>query len=336
MQPPAALTRYRRALDDHLHSLVDRPESGDLYRMLRYHLGWEDAQGRPAQSTGKRLRPALCLLACEAAGGEAEGALPFASAVELVHNFSLVHDDVQDGDRLRHGRDTVWAVWGEPQAINAGDALLALAHVSLTEATDQSVAAASRLLNERTLEMVEGQVMDIAFEGQTDVSLDAYLAMISRKTGALFDAALALGAVAAGASPENVAALGRCGRQLGLAFQVRDDMLGIWGDVDRTGKPVAADIHRHKKTLPVVFALERAEADDLERLQRVYGAGEPSAGDVSFVVGLLDSLGAQAYCQDEADRHRTAALAELAGAALNERAAGEMREVADFLLERDF
>ena len=160
--------------------------------------------------------------------------------------------------------------------------------------------------------------------------------MISRKTGALFDASLALGALAAGASAENVAALGRCGRQLGLAFQVRDDMLGIWGDVDRTGKPVAADIRRHKKSLPIVFALERTEGDELERLQRVYGVGEPSAGDVSFVVGLLDSLGAQAYCQDEADRYRTAALSELAAADLDERAAGEMREVADFLLERDF
>lgn len=336
MQPPAALTRYRRALDDHLRSLVDRPEPRDLYSMLRYHLGWEDAEGRPAQSTGKRLRPVLCLLACEAAGGEAERALPFASAVELVHNFSLVHDDVQDGDRLRHGRDTVWAVWGEPQAINAGDALLALARLSLTEVTETSVIAASRLLDERTLEMVEGQVMDIAFEGETDVSLDAYLAMISRKTGALFDASLALGALAAGASAEIVAALGRCGRQLGLAFQVRDDMLGIWGDVDRTGKPVAADIRRHKKTLPIVFSLERTEGDELERLQRVYGAGEPSAGDVSFVVGLLDSLGAQAYCQDEADGYRTAALSELAAADLDESAAGEMREVTDFLLERDF
>ena len=336
MQPPAALTRYRRALDDHLRSLVDRPEPIDLYRMLRYHLGWEDAEGRPAQSTGKRLRPVLCLLACEAAGGKAERALPFASAVELVHNFSLIHDDVQDGDRLRHGRDTVWAVWGEPQAINAGDALLALAHLSLTEVAQDSIAAASRLLDERTLEMVEGQVMDIAFEGRTDVSLDSYLAMISRKTGALFDVALALGAVAAGVPEEKVAALGRCGRQLGLAFQVRDDILGIWGDVDRTGKPVAADIRRHKKSLPIVFALDRTEADDLERLQKVYGAGEPSAGDVSFVVGLLDSLGAQAYCQDEADKHRTAALSELDAAGLDERAAGEIREVADFLLERDF
>jgi geranylgeranyl diphosphate synthase type I len=304
--------------------------------MLRYHLGWEDAEGRPAESTGKQLRPALCLLACEAAGGEAERAIPFASAVELVHNFSLVHDDVQDGDRLRHGRDTVWAVWGEAQAINAGDALLALAHLSLTETTHESFAAASRLLHERTLEIVEGQVMDIAFEERTDVSLDAYLAMISRKTGALFEAALALGAKAAGARGEKVAALGRCGRQLGLAFQVRDDMLGIWGDVDRTGKPVAADIHRRKKSLPIVFALDRAQAGDLERLCEVYGPGEPSAGDVSFVTGLLDSLGAQAYCQDQADKHRTAALGELAAAKPEARAAGEIREVADFLLERDF
>lgn len=335
MQPPAALTRYRRALDDHLRGLLDRSQPRDLYRMLRYHLGWEDAAGRAAESAGKRLRPALCLLACEASGGEAERAIPAASAVELVHNFSLVHDDVQDDDRLRHGRDTVWAVWGKPQAINAGDALLALAHLSLTEMAGESLFAASRLLNERTLEMVEGQVMDIAFEEQSGISLESYLEMISRKTGALFDAALALGAVAAGGPDEKVAALGRCGRHLGLAFQVRDDMLGIWGDVDRTGKPVAADILRRKKSLPIVFALDHATGDDRQQLQGVYGAGEPSAGDVSFVTGLLDSLGAQAYCQEEADRHRSAALSELA-AGLDERATGEIREVADFLLERDF
>ncbi|HEY5639645.1 MAG TPA: polyprenyl synthetase family protein [Dehalococcoidia bacterium] len=336
MQPPAALTRYRRALDDHLRGLLDRSQPRDLYCMLRYHLGWEDAAGRAAESTGKRLRPALCLLACEASGGEASMAVPAASAVELVHNFSLVHDDVQDDDRLRHGRDTVWAVWGKPQAINAGDALLALAHLSLTEMAGESLFAASRLLNERTLEMVEGQVMDIAFEGQPAVSLESYLAMISRKTGALFHAALALGGIAAGAPDEKIAALGRCGRQLGLAFQVRDDMLGIWGDVDRTGKPVAADILRRKKSLPIVFALERATGDDRQRLRGVYGAGEPSAGDVAFVTGLLDSLGALAYCQEEADKHRSAALSELAAAGLDERAAGEIREVADFLLERDF
>jgi geranylgeranyl diphosphate synthase type I len=338
VQPPAALARYQRALDDHLRSLVAQTATADLSRMLAYHLGWQDTSGNPATHTGKRLRPTICLLACEGAAGDSVRALPAAAAVELVHNFSLVHDDVQDRDEKRHGRDTVWAVWGEAQAINAGDALLALAHLALAEMPDAEAAvAASRVLNQRTLEMVEGQVMDLEFEKRLDIGLDAYLEMISRKTGALFDAALSLGAIAAWAPAETVAALGRCGRQLGLAFQVRDDMLGIWGAESRTGKPVAADIRRRKKSLPIVYALDRAEADERDHLAAIYSSpGEVSENDVAFVVRVLDALGAQGYCQEQAAIHRAAAMAELAAAALAPAFAADIREVADFLLERDF
>ena len=341
MQPPAALARYGRQIEDELQSLLDRADPPELYRMLRYHLGWEDAQGQPAESAGKRLRPVLCLLACEAAGGNPQRALPAAVAVELVHNFSLIHDDVQDQDRLRRGRETVWAVWGQGQAINAGDALLALAHVSLAGLAERGVAPesvieASRVLNERTLEMVEGQVMDISFEERLDVRLDAYLTMISRKTGALFDASLALGAIAGGAPAATVAALGRCGRQLGIAFQVRDDMLGVWGAEARTGKPVAADIRRRKKTLPIVYAFENAGGDDHGRLETVYRGQEPSADDVSFVLQLLESLGARAHCEAEAEAHRRAALAELDAAGVDAVGADEAREVAEFVLRRDY
>jgi geranylgeranyl diphosphate synthase type I len=338
VQPPAALARYGRQIEDDLRALLGRADPPVLYAMLRYHLGWEDARGRPADHVGKRLRPALCLLACEATGGDPECALPTASAVEFVHNFSLIHDDVQDEDRLRHGRETVWAVWGRGQAINAGDALLALAHVSLAGLAERgippdAVVEASRLLNERTLEMVEGQVMDIAFEERLDVRPDEYVAMISRKTGALFDASLALGAIAAGAPPPTVAALGRCGRKLGIAFQVRDDMLGAWGAESRTGKPVAADIRRRKKTLPVVYAFENAAGDELERLQVVYGGGRPSDEDVSIVLRLLKSVGAQEHCEGEAAAHLRAALAELDAAGVS---GDEIREVAEFLLRRDY
>ncbi|MEX0683134.1 MAG: polyprenyl synthetase family protein [Dehalococcoidia bacterium] len=341
MQPPAALSRHKAAVEDHLRSLLDRDQPAELDRMLRYHLGWADAEGRPADHTGKRLRPALCLLACEAAGGDPERAVPAAAAVELVHNFSLVHDDVQDRDATRHGRDTVWAIWGEAQAINAGDALLALAHVALAGMAERGVSggdvvAAARLLNERTLEMVGGQVMDISFEERLDIGLDDYVAMISRKTGALFDASLSLGAIAADASESAVQALGRCGRQLGIAFQVRDDMLGIWGAENRTGKPVAADVRRRKKSLPIVYALGAADGEMREQLSAVYGSTEPSEADVSLVLRALDSAGAQGYCQGVADEHRAAAIAALDGAKLSADATGEIRQVADFLLERDF
>lgn len=309
--------------------------------MLRYHLGWEDASGAPADNGGKRLRPALCLLTCEAVGGDVRKGLPLACALELVHNFSLIHDDVQDRDQKRHGRDTVWSLWGEPQAINAGDALLAVAHLSLAESTDAGLPAetavgAASLLSERTLEMVEGQVMDIEFESRLDVSLEEYIAMISGKTGALFDASLGLGALAGGASLSDVEALGRCGRALGIAFQVRDDMLGVWGAEERTGKSAASDIRRRKKSLPAVYAFAQADAGQREELTRIYGLQNVTTDDVERILSLMDALGAQRYCAGVAAEHRDAALRELEGAELTGESAKALRESATFLLERDY
>jgi len=341
MQPPAALSRYREPLELHLRALLDTQQPSALRRMLCYHLGWEEADGSPADHTGKRLRPTLCLLACEALGGEASHALPIAAALELVHNFSLVHDDVQDRDRKRHGRDTVWALWGESQAINAGDALLAISHRAIASAAEAglptaAVVLATGLLAERTLEMVEGQVMDLGFESRTDVSEDEYLAMVSRKTGALFDASLALGAIAAGASSPSIESLGRCGRALGIAFQARDDALGVWGDESRTGKAAGADIRRRKKSLPVILTFARADAGHRGQLARIYSQEDVGERDVDWVLGVMDSLDAQAYCSDLAGRYRDSALRELASAGLSATGGRELRETADFLLARDY
>lgn len=341
MQPPAALSRNRERLEDHLRALLDSQQPPALRRMLRYHLGWEDADGRPASHAGKRLRPSLTLLVCEALGGSVEMALPLASAVELVHAFSLVHDDVQDRDRLRHGRDTVWAVWGEAQAINAGDALMAIAQQNVASSATAGLSAeaaltANALLAARTLEMVEGQVMDIEFEKRSDITEDEYLAMVARKTGALFDAALALGAIAARVPPPIGEAMGRCGRSLGIAFQVRDDVLGIWGDESRTGKPSGADIRRRKKSLPVVRAFAVADAEQRVRLAQVYGRDDVPDTDVEWVRALMDSVGASQYCAGVADEHRGAALRELESAGVSPDSAAEIRRVADFLLTRDY
>jgi len=263
LQAPAAISSRRPELEQYLRQVISRTEPPALYKMLRYHLGWEDVRGHPTESSGgKGLRPALCLLSCEAAGGDWRRALPAAAAVELVHNFSLIHDDIQDRDTERHHRPTVWSVWGEAQAINAGDALLSLARLAVLGLRDEGLAAdhaleAARILDERTLEMVEGQTMDLTFEGDLDVSADDYIGMIEKKSGALFDASLGLGALAAG-DPHVAEGMGRCGRLLGTAFQIRDDMLGIWGEPGKTGKSVAGDIRRRKKSLPVVYALYHA------------------------------------------------------------------------------
>ena len=342
MEPPPALARYKREVDVALRAILAREGPPLLYRMARYHLGWEDAQGRPTESAGgKALRPTFCLLACEAVGGDWRRALPAAAALELVHNFSLVHDDIQDRDRERRHRPTVWSLWGESQAINAGDALLSLARLAVLKLAQEglppaAVVEAARILDERTLEIVEGQVMDLSFEERLEVDLASYLEMIEKKTGALFDCSLRLGALVGGGDPAQVEALGRCGRLLGIAFQIRDDMLGVWGAESQTGKPPAADIRRRKKSLPVIYALSRAEGSALEDLRQAYSRHELSDEDVSLVLRCLDVLGAQTYCRRLAEEQKAAALAELDRLSLKTEAADELRKTAAFLLERDF
>ena len=337
--PP--LARYRRALDQYLRSLLSAREPPLLYGMVRYHLGWEDAAGKPQEAGGKALRPALCLLTCEAAGGDWRQALPAAAGVELVHNFSLIHDDIQDRDRERHHRPTVWSIWGEAQAINAGDALLALARLSVLRLAEEglppeAVVEAARVLDKRTLEMVEGQTLDIGFEESLDVDVPAYIEMIQKKSGALFDCALHLGALVAGADTALAEQLGRIGRALGTAFQVRDDMLGVWGDESKTGKPLSADLRRRKKSLPVVYALQEATAGMRDKLHRMYRKPGLSGEEVARVLGHLDELGAKDYCTRLAAERKEAALAELGRLDLRPDCANELRETAEFLLERDF
>jgi geranylgeranyl diphosphate synthase type I len=337
---PAPFLRYRQELEAALRSFLSRQEPPLLYRMVRYHLGWEDAQGRPATGGGgKGLRPVLCLLACEAVGGHWPAALPAAVALELVHNFSLVHDDIQDQDRERRHRPTVWAIWGQAQAINAGDALLAAAQLALAHLPEAGVpheraVAAAQALATATLEMVEGQVLDLQFEGQPHISLQDYLDMVSRKTGALFDASLRLGAMVGCDRPDLWQALGRCGRLLGLAFQVRDDMLGVWGQEERTGKP-ATDIRRRKKGLPVVYALAQG-GPAAQAVARAYATPAPGDREVAAVLRALEQAGARDYCLALAREKKAEALSLLAGLELAPGPRRELEELAEFLLEREF
>ncbi|MCH8815191.1 MAG: polyprenyl synthetase family protein [Chloroflexi bacterium] len=339
--PPPALTRYRRELDEYLESLLDRVHPLTLDRMIRYHLGWQNADGAPSDNRGKALRPSLCMLACEAAGGDPIAALPSAAAVEFVHNFSLLHDEIQDHDRVRHHRPTVWTIWGEAQAINAGDALLALARLAVLrvepgDGNDASALDSAQALDELTLEMVEGQVMDLEFEDTFDVDVTAYLTMVEKKTGALFDCSMRLGALAAGAGQDVADRLGRSGRLMGLAFQIRDDMLGIWGVETRTGKEVAADIRRRKKTLPIVYALSLSDEVVGRRVRDGYSAEVVSEQGVSDILSSLDGISAQQYCAELASEKRDESLVELKNSGLSGNAADELSDVVNFLLERDY
>lgn len=250
------LERFREPVVRHLGSLV--PEDGILRLLLGYPLGTVEADGRPGPGPGgKLLRPSLVLFACEALGGELEDALPFAAAVELVHTFSLVHDDIVDRDRVRRDRPAAWVALGEGQALHAGDGLLALAFRTAAGAAlpGKAVVRAVEALASATLAMVEGQAWDLEFEGR-QVGTAAYLRMAAGKTGALLGCALELGAIAAGR--EDLApAHRRLGETLGLAFQIRDDWLGVWGDPAVLGKSVGGDLARGKRSYPVAWALER-------------------------------------------------------------------------------
>lgn len=294
------------------------PALAPFYGMMAYHLGWQEASGQPVVGpTGKRLRPLLCLLAAEVTAPW-ERALPAAAAVELVHNFTLIHDDIEDNSPLRRGRPTVWSLWGIPQAINVGDGLFILARTALLRLGERGlpedvVLQAVELLDRAILRICEGQFLDLAFERRIDVVEADYMEMIARKTAALLEAALGLGALVGGADGATAAALRSYGRSLGLAFQIQDDLLGVWGEEGTTGKPAAADIRGRKLGLPAVHTLGQASPQDRAVLARVYGgSGEVSAGEVAAVLGVLERTGTRAYVEGVAARHHREALSALA------------------------
>ena len=291
---PALLERHIDLLDTGLRGAAPRMR-GLLRQMSAYHLGWTDEQGRPAnEPAGKRIRPALTLWACEALGGDPEWALPAAVAVELIHNFTLIHDDIQDGDQLRRHRPAVWAIWGTEQGINAGDGMFAAAVTSLLAPGRRPGRRmkAAHILTAAVGQVVEGQCLDLSLEGRPGASQKIYLRLATLKTGALLGAAMASGAVLAGAPRAVAERFDAAGRLLGLAFQVRDDWLGTWGDPDVTGKGRSGDLRRRKLTYPVVAAYEVATPMRRRELRRLFNDREP--GGEFRLRALLDELGGPA------------------------------------------
>jgi geranylgeranyl diphosphate synthase type I len=296
-----------------LRIVSDRdPSTVGVYEMVRYHLGLDGS----GASAGKRMRPILGLLAYASIAGDYRPALPGAAAVELGHNFSLVHDDIEDGDRERRHRPTVWALHGVAQAINTGDMLFSLSRMALHRLSDLGFSDAKvlrlmRLYDETCVALCEGQYIDIATsESDEMMSVELYFDMIGRKTAALIAASIEAGALLASDDDNVIARYRAFGWALGLAFQLNDDLLGIWGAERATGKK-PSDIARRKKTLPVIYAFEHAGPEDRERLAALYGNGGPSAADVAEVIAILERTGARDFTRTEAHRHRDEALAEL-------------------------
>ncbi|MDP9343697.1 MAG: polyprenyl synthetase family protein [Actinomycetota bacterium] len=331
---PSSLQRTRELLHPALQAAVDRL-SPEVRRVAQYHLGFADADGTPARSDGgKAVRPALAFLSAEAAGAPASVGLPGALAVELVHNFSLLHDDVMDQDLERRHRPTAWALFGVGPAILAGDALHALAHQVLLDADPRGVEAAAALAR-ATADMIAGQGEDLGFESRLDVSVEECLQMGAHKTGALLSCAASIGAILAGASPPVVGALAEYGVHLGLSFQAVDDVLGIWGRPEMTGKPSANDLRQHKKSLPVVAALG-AGGPSAEQLARLLSNGNLSEDDGAFGVGLVEEAGGRRMAISEAERQLDLALAALERVPLEPGAREQLAEVARFVAAREF
>jgi geranylgeranyl diphosphate synthase type I len=325
----AALTPHREAIEAGLREMLATPHLtlAVYYDMMRYHLGWVDAAGQPVQaSPGKRLRPLMC---------------PVAVGVELLHNFSLIHDDVEDGDETRRHRPTVWKVWGVPHAINAGDGMFILAHQAIQRlAGDDRVPfdvlnAVYHRFEATCLALCQGQFLDMSLETRPDVTLADYVTMVQGKTASLFAATLEMGALLGADGPATAAQYGAFGMELGLAFQVQDDVLGIWGDPATTGKPAANDLRQRKKSWPVVYALERATGPARQALRATYAHAQLSEADVARVLGLLDGVGARQQAEALVVEHHARALAVLDRAGGREPAPTWLRGLAGALVGRE-
>ncbi|MFD4225537.1 family 2 encapsulin nanocompartment cargo protein polyprenyl transferase [Streptomyces sp. NPDC058545] len=331
----ALLERTRSLVDPQLRAAVESLP-GSIRRVAMYHFGWEHADGTPtAGQVGKAIRPALVLAAARAVGGDAEQAVRAAVAVELVHNFSLLHDDVIDEDRTRRHRPTAWTVFGVPAAVIAGDAMLALAHRLLAEDTRPASARASVRLANCVIELCAGQQADCSFEerGPDEVSLDECLAMATAKTGALLGCACALGALYAGVAEREVGAMDGFGREAGLAFQLIDDLIGIWGDPVQTGKPVGADLTAHKKSLPVVAALTSHTPAAVE-LAALYRGSMRTPGEVDRAADAVDRAGGRDWAQVSAADRMARAVHHLSRAVPDLAAAGDLLALAEFVTRR--
>ena len=294
------IQRMRVEINSDLEMTLDRmafEHPPILKEMLQYQLG----TGTTKKRQGKRIRPLFTLTACGATGGRWQHALPAASSVELIHNFSLIHDDIEDESAIRRGRATMWKKWGIPQAINTGDAMFALAMQTTNRLNDDHFSPAitldvHRMLDEACLQLTRGQHLDMVFESEDRITADQYLDMIFGKTAALFAAACAVGARLGGATEEIVQTYRAFGEYAGRAFQIIDDILGIWGVPEKTGKPVGDDLRSRKKTLPVIYALEKSE-----EFSNLWATHDMEPEHIIQMITLLDRIHAREFTQDYAE-----------------------------------
>ncbi|MFI9269487.1 family 2 encapsulin nanocompartment cargo protein polyprenyl transferase [Kitasatospora sp. NPDC052896] len=347
------LTRARAAVDPVLRGAIESMPAS-MARVAGYHFGWREADGTLSSADpGKAIRPALVLAAAQACAGvpatltgslvaatapataPARAAVKAAAAVELVHNFTLLHDDVIDRDETRRHRLTAWRVFGTTEAILAGDAMHSLALRTLAEDAHPAAAPAMRRLAHCVVELCDGQQADCAFERRSTVSLAECLAMAEAKTGALLGCACAIGALYGGAGEATADAMDAFGREIGLAFQLIDDLIGIWGDPAVTGKPAGADLLARKKSLPVVAALCSGTGAGAE-LAELYALERPLADvEVRRAADAVDRAGGRAWAQGASCERMAAAIDHLAEAVPLPEAADDLLALAELVTRRN-
>lgn len=314
-------------------SRLDTPRTKPFHEMLTYHMGWA-GEGAGPDATGKRIRPLLVLLCASSCGADWHSSLPAAAAIELVHNFSLVHDDIQDNSPTRRGRDTAWVKWGAPMAINVGDALFVMSNQAIIDLKGnypaEIVVRAAEILNNTCLELTRGQFLDMSYEERTDLTVEDYWPMIAGKTAALLSACCHIGALLGGADDSTQEAYRSFGHYLGLAFQVQDDILGIWGDEAVTGKSAASDLIEGKNSLPVLAGLGK-KGKFAER----WAQGPIQPQEVEEVRRSLSSEGGLIAAQEAAKQMTDLALMSLREADPQGEAGEALFELADRLLQRD-
>jgi geranylgeranyl diphosphate synthase, type I len=361
----ATVAKYAETIDREIVAELEIGLDEWMRQAIYYHFGWVDANFQPVQGgrSGKKLRPAMAILSYLGAlesvqPGSSENAkldpvLPVATCIEMIHNFSLIHDDIEDEDEQRHGRTTLWALVGKPKAINVGDCLDNLAYRKLFRALERGVeanrvAALAATIADTSVKLTLGQQLDMSFEDDLDVTPEMYLRMIRGKSAVLISCATYCGALTAlepglAKNAEKLNNYRDFGISIGLGFQIRDDILGIWGATTDTGKASGNDIRRRKKSLPIIYALSQTTGDRREKLLDIYRSNEPvTEVQVQFVMDALDDCGARRYAQEQADAHKAAALAALTTAAGDSetlaanRPLRQLQELSTFLVERNY
>jgi geranylgeranyl diphosphate synthase type I len=319
-------------IEKNLLSFFEKLPDDDITNIIRYHMGWlnRDFQSEEGYK-GKRLRPFLCSFVCKLTGGNIEESYPAGIALELIHNFSLIHDDIQDRDILRRGRETVWSIWGEPQGINIGDAMIFLAYNAIIESSlpVEKKYKLLTLLNNSVLKLCKGQFLDVSFEKRDSVNIDEYIAMVEGKTSAMFEASAGMGIISAG-KEELLDSFLEFGKNLGIGFQIYDDILGLWGDPKVTGKPVGSDLLQNKKTYPIILGMNQ-----LPSLVPLILKEKKNKEEVESIISEFEKRGIRNQCKERASFYISKAREIIEELAIEQKSKELLLEFTYYLAERE-